>query len=176
MKDSKMKDFIQGLNADEAAQVLRTLLNDNPDLEKKAYEIAMEVVGNTDAQQIADKVFWELNGLDVDDLYGHSGRTSDGYVDPYEKAGEMFEEALEPFIKEMKKNQQRGLPAIAKAYCIGIVKGLWRFDEKSSSDFTDWVIDMPGECADDVIKEWKKGNPGDDDIAEVMNIVKDAQV
>jgi len=51
---------------------------------------------------------------------------------------------LEPFIKEMKKNQQRGLPAIAKAYCIGLIKGLWRFYEELISDFPDWVINMPG--------------------------------
>jgi hypothetical protein len=82
------------------------------------------------------------------------------------------EEALQPFIDEMKKNQQRALPAVAKAYCIGIIKGLWAYEEESCSDFKDWVTDAPGEYVDTVVEEWKKGNPNDKDIAEVMSIVK----
>ena len=76
---------------------------------------------------------------------GRSGRTRYGYVDPGDAAWEMFEEALNPFIDEMKKNQKRALPAVAKTYCIGIIKGLWRFDEESVSDFIDWVTDAPRE-------------------------------
>ena len=62
----------------------------------------------------------------------------------------MFEEALDPFIDEMKKNQKRGLAAAAKAHCIGIVRGLWQYEEGSSSDFAGWVEDAPGEYIDTV--------------------------
>jgi hypothetical protein len=82
----------------------------------------------------------------------------------------MFEEALDPFIDEMKNNQKRALPAVAKAHCIGIVKGLQMYEEESSSDFSDWVEDAPGEYIDSVIEEWKKGKPSEEDIAEVMSI------
>jgi len=105
-------------------------------------------------------------------MSGRSGRTQYGYVDPGDAAWEMFEEALNPFIDEMKKNQKRALPAVAKAYCIGIIKGLWRFDEESISDFKDWVTDAPGEYVDTVFDEWKKGDPSDEDIAEVMGFVE----
>jgi hypothetical protein len=75
----------------------------------------------------------------------------------------------------MKKNQKRTLPAVAKTYCIGIIMGLWRYEEGSSSDFSGWVEDAPGEYVDNVIEEWKKGNPSDDDIAEIMCFVKDGR-
>ena len=172
MNQSGMKKFIQGLNADEASQVLKDLIADDPGIMKKAYDAAMKVVGDVDADGIMDDVFSELDMLDMDDLNSRSGRTRYGYVEPCDAAWEIFEEALNPFIAEMKKNQQRVLPLAAKAYCIGIIKGLWEYDDKSISDFKDWVTDAPGEYVDTVVEEWKKGNPNDEDIAEVMNFVK----
>jgi hypothetical protein len=35
-----------------------------------------------------------------------------------------------------------------------------------------WVEDAPGDFVDTVVEEWKKGNPNNCDIAEVMSIVK----
>jgi hypothetical protein len=170
---SEMKKFIQSLSASEAACVLSDMLDNDPGLMKKAYDAAMKVAGNVDADAIMDRVFSSLNRLDVDELNNRSGRTRYGYVDPCDAAWEMFEEALDPFISEMKKNQQRALPAAAKAHCIGIVKGLWRFEQESYTDFSGWVEDAPGEFIDTVVEEWKKGNPGNEDIAEVMSIVEE---
>ena len=172
MKRSEMMRFIQNLNADEASQVLKELVGDSPDLTKKAYEIAMKVAGDVDADVIMDEVFYALDRLDMDDLNGRAGRTRYGYVEPNDAAWELFEEALNPFIDEMNKNQQRALPAAAKNYCVGIVKGLRKYEESSSSDIKDWIPDAPGEYIDTVVEEWKKGNPGDDDIAEVMIVAK----
>ena len=69
-------------------------------------------------------------------------------------------------------NQKHTLPAAAKAYCIGIIRGLWMYEEDSTSDFADWVEDAPDQYVETVIDEWKKGNPSSEDIAEVMSIAK----
>ena len=63
-----------------------------------------------------------------------------------------------------------------KTHCIGIIKGLWRFDEDSCCDFKDWVQDAPYEFVSTVVEEWKKGNPSDSDIADVLRIVEDSYV
>ena len=167
-----MKSFLQDLNDYEASRVLRVLLDGDPDLLSKAYDIALEVAGDVDADRIMDDVYYELESLDVDTMSGRSGRTSYGYVDPADASWEMFEEALNPFIQEMKTSQQRALPAAAKAYCIGIIRGLWRYGEDSISEFSDWVTDAPDEYIDIVVEEWKKGNPPSEDIDEVTDIVK----
>jgi hypothetical protein len=172
LKRSEMAKFIQNLNADEASQVLRDLLSDSPDLTKKVYEIALKVAGDVEADAIMENVFHELDMLDMDDLNGRAGRTRYGYVEPHDAAWELFEEALNPFIDEMRKNQRRTLPAAAKTYCIGIIKGLWKYNEESSSDLKDWVEDAPGEYVETVVEEWKKGNPDEDEIAEVMSVAK----
>jgi len=170
-----MKKFIQSLSADEAAYVLKDMLDSDPALIKKAYEAAIKVAGDVDVDAIANEVFYSLNSLDLDDLNGRAGRTRYGYVDPGDAAWELFEEALDPFIDEMKKNQKRALPAAAKAYCLGIIKGLWMYEKRSSSDLADWVTDAPGEYIDTVVEEWKKGNPSSEDISEVMIIARGDQ-
>ena len=170
-----MKSFMQGISKEEASRVLRGLLDDDPGLLRKAYDMALKVAGDVDADRIMDDVFCELDSLELDALSGRSGRTRYGYVEPADAAWEVFEETLDPFIAEMRKNQQRALPAAAKAYCIGIVKGLRRYEEESRSDFSEWVTDAPGEYIDTVVEEWKKGNPSNEDISEVMGIVKGGQ-
>ena len=165
---AEMKKFIQSLNPDETLQVLWQLIDKNPDIAKKAYEIAMKISCNVDADSIAEDVYIALNALDVEDLNDRAGKTLYGYVEPSEAAYEMFEEALQPFIDEMIKNQERALPVAAKSYCIGVIKGLLMYEKESESDFADWVPDAPGDFIDNAIYDYKKGNPSDDDIAEVM--------
>ncbi|MDR1204118.1 MAG: hypothetical protein LBL26_01355 [Peptococcaceae bacterium] len=47
-----------------------------------------------------------------------------------------------------------------------------KYKEESSSDLKDWVPDAPGEYVDTVVEEWKKGNPDDADVDEVMSFVE----
>ena len=165
-----MKKFIQNLSADEAALVLKDILDNDPSLMKKAYESAIKIACNVDIDEVMNRVYNSLDSLDMDDLNGRAGKTRYGYVEPTDAAWELFEEALDPFIDEM--NQKHTLPAAAKAYCIGIIRGLWMYKEESTSDFADWVEDAPDQYVDTVIDEWKKGNPPSEDIAEVMSIAK----
>ena len=175
MNRSQMIKFIRSLSADEASQALKILLDENPDLMMKVYDCAMKATASVDAESIADDVFSSLNILDYDDLNGRAGRTRHGYVEPDQAAWDLFEEALTPFIDEMAKNHKRALPAAAKSYCIGIIKGLQMYDKGSSSDLSGWLQDAPGEYIDTVIDEWKKGNPSDEDAAEIMSLVKGAR-
>ena len=169
---AEMKKFIQGLNTDQASQTLKALLDDTPDFTKKIYDVAMKVIGGVDSDDIKEDVYFELDMLDVEDMSNRSGRTRYGYVEPYDAAYEMFEEALYPFIEEMKKNQQRELPILAKAHCIGIIKGLQQYENESTSDFKDWVVDAPLGYVHNVIDEWKKGKPSKEDIADIMSFVE----
>jgi hypothetical protein len=168
---AEMKKCIKSLNADEAARVLNDLLDNNPDLMKKAYDTAMKIARDVNADVIMDDVFNTLNGLD--DISSYCGSTRYGYVEPSEAAWKVFYETLNPFIDEMKKAQKLALPAAAKAHCIGIIRGLWKFEEEATTDFAGWAEDAPEEYVDAVVKEWKKGKPGKKDIAEVMSIAKE---
>jgi hypothetical protein len=139
---------------------------------KKAYDCAMKITAAVDAEDIVHDVFSSLDDLDYDDLNGRAGRTRHGYIEPDQAAWDIFEEALDSFIGEMVKNHKRALSAAAKTYCIGIIKGLRMYEKSSCSELSDWLQDAPGEYIDTVVDEWKKGNLGNEDIAEVIRIAK----
>ena len=172
MSDLKKKNFIENLSSAEAERVLSELYDEFPELEDKIYDIALKEVSGVDEDDIMHDVFYELEELDIDDLYNSSGSTRYGYVDPNELSWEMFEETLTPFIDEMKKSQDRDLPNETKSYCCGMIKGLRMYEKEASSEFSDWVKDAPSQYIDVVLKEFKKGNPSDEDLAQVEALVQ----
>lgn len=167
MNRQNMIKLLQSLSEYEASKVLDTLLDDHPDILKKAYDAAMKVANDVDVDKITNDVYRSLSSIDIDDLYGRSGKTRYGYVEITDEAYVMFEESIDPFIDEMKKNQHRALPAISKAYCIGIINALRKFGKESYSDFSEYVRDESYDYIDTVLGEWKKGKPSKEDIAEV---------
>jgi hypothetical protein len=168
---SEMNKFIRSLSADEASQAIKLLLNENPDLMKRVYDCAVKAATAVDSEDICDEVFSCLDEMDIECLNGRAGSTSHGYVSPTDAAGELFEEAMAPFVVEIDKNHMRALPAVAKAYCIGIVEGLRKYENESKSDLKEWFLNEPRDYVFTVLGEWNKGNPCDEDVAEVMRVV-----
>jgi len=167
----KKVEFLKTLNADESALVLKKLLETHSNLVNDVYDIAIETACDIDSDSIMDDVYYELDSIDVDDLFSRFGKTRYGYKEPSEEAWEMFEEVLQPFITEMKKSQTRRLDSVSKIYCVGIIKGLIKYENESYSEFKDWATDAPFEYIDRIIDEWKKGNPDESDVAELTLIV-----
>jgi len=171
-----MIKFIRSLSTYEESKVLRGLLDENPDLLEKAYDYAVKVANAVDADEVCDGVFTCLSTLHIEDLNGRTGMTQYGYVSPDEATRELFEEVLAPFVGDIVKNRERGLPAAAKACCIGIIRGLRMYDEDPDSDFGGCVEGVPGEFVEIAINEWKMGNPCNEDIDEVMRVVEGVQL
>jgi len=64
-----------------------------------------------------------------------------------------------------------GLNEEAKNYCIGIIKGILKFDEESDSEFSEWAVDIPSEYLSTVVDEWKKDNPNADELKEIEGLI-----
>jgi enamine deaminase RidA (YjgF/YER057c/UK114 family) len=77
-----------------------------------------------DIKDIASLVYFDLDSIEVEEVWDRSGRTRNGYVEPTEMAFQMFEEALEPFLEEMKKYLKLSMFVEAKEYCMGILRGI----------------------------------------------------
>jgi hypothetical protein len=45
---------------------------------------------------------------------------------------------------------------------MGILKGIYQYEEDSGSEFKDWATDVPGECFGYVLNEWKKNSSNKD--------------
>ena len=167
---TKKKAVLAAISPDEALAVLNQLTKD-PQIRKMAEEIALAVVGDVDVDAVAEEVFYELDSIAVEDVWDNSGSTRDGYVEPGEYAWQLFENALEPFEEHLRKCRELSLTKQAKLQCMGILKGIWRFESESESEFKDWAIDAPGENMARVFEAWKKGNRNRKDIQEVTKFM-----
>lgn len=107
-------------------------------------------------ESVAGKVVAALESLEVEDVWDRSGSNRYGYVEPSEAAGEMFEEAIQPFRDEVDQCRRLSGAGEADVVCRGILKGLYDFEEESSSEFKEWAADAPGECFGSVLDDWKK--------------------
>ena len=150
------KSFLNGITDGEAFVILKILTEADKEIAKKAELVAREVLSRVNIEKVAEEVFSDLDAIQVEDLWDSSGRTRYGYVEPCERAGEMFEEALKPYIEELKRYQGLLLYNEAKSFCKGILKGLYKFKEESTTEYADYVEDEPESFSKTIFEEWIK--------------------
>lgn len=144
------------LKADETAVVLRLLLEKHPDLRKEVEALAKSVIGDVSVEDIADEVEDAVRGLDLDDLNSRAGSHAYGYVEPTEAAWELVEEAVMPFIEDIKRRVEAGQQAAALNTCVGVVLGLYRLRHSQGDDFLGWASDSPDEMAGEAVVTLRK--------------------
>jgi hypothetical protein len=170
--DKKMKrDLLDSINPEDALYVLKVLMNEDRKISDRILQILMERLHELDSYEITMDLYYQLDQLEVEELWDRSGSTRYGYVEPSEEAWVMFEEVIEPFVDEMKKYQKLGMPLQAKKYCTGIIKGIQKYEQESESEFKNWATDVPSDYVDRIMDEWKEGNPDPNDIAEVEGLL-----
>lgn len=84
----------------------------------------------------------------------------------------MFEEALEPFIEGLGKFRNLSMNAEAKTYCMAILKGIFRYEKESSSEFKDWAVDAPGENFRSILTDFQKEQDDPEVNTEMEDFVK----
>ena len=164
-------DIFDKISPNEALTILRQITKTDKNLKKKIIELAEDLFRDVDVDEICEAVFDALDGIDVHELWDRAGPKTDGYTSPEDMSVEMFEEALEPFVQEMQRLLDLKMHQEAKLYCMGILKGIYQYEEDSGSEFKDWSSDVPGESFGYILREWgKKGNIKD--IKEMKNFIK----
>jgi hypothetical protein len=159
-RDSGVRRTLERLKPDEAALVLRRLLDVHPDLASEAEETARTLLQEVKYEEIAAEIEDEIRALDYDDLNARAGRHEWGYVEPTEAAWEILEETVEPFREDMKRHLELGLEGEALEICKGLVLGCYRLSERAGGDVLGWAPDFPVEAAGHVLEVWYTG--GDD--------------
>ncbi len=149
-------DTLDAISGTDAIQILRILAERDRELSQEIDVIARDLLAEVSMDEVADCVQAELESLAVEDVWDRSGRRRDGYVDTGDAAWSMFENALEPFRKELAKYQQLSMPKQTEAVCLGILKGIYDFRWSSQTEFKDWAVDAPAEFFWVYLEEWKK--------------------
>jgi len=153
-KKSKSENSIDAMSADDALVILRTLAQEDINIAKRIEQLAMDDLRDVDIDVVAEEVCWALDDLEVEEVWNRSGSTRDGYMDPIDVAYEMFEEALAPFATELKKCRKLSLFEQEKSHCMGILKGIYKFDRESASQYKDWAADAPSEYFSITLDDW----------------------
>lgn len=98
-----------------------------------------------------------LRSLDLDDLESRAGRHRGGYTSPTEAAWELLQEAVEPFLSDMKRQMELGLEREALEICKGVALGLYRIRGSRGDEFFGWAEDFPAEAAADAVRVLARG-------------------
>jgi hypothetical protein len=149
--------ILESLKPEEAATVLRHLLEVRPDLASEAEEIARSLLHEANYEEVAAQIEDEIRALDYEDLNARAGRHEWGYVEPSEAAEEILEETLEPFVEDLKRHLELGLEAEALEICKGLVLGCYRLSQRAGGDVLGWAPDFPGEAAGHALEVWYRG-------------------
>jgi hypothetical protein len=150
----KKTSLVDELKPGEAALVLRQLLADHPELLSEAEKISRSTLGDVSFESIASEVEDSIRQLSLDDLNGRAGRHSWGYTEPTEAAWELLEEAVEPFVEDMRRHLSLGLDEEAFEICKGILLGLYQCRDASGDEFLGWASDFPAEAAGNTLADW----------------------
>lgn len=153
---SKKAHALDNLKPEEAVAVLRVLLERHPDLAKEVEDLAGSVIGDVSIEDVADEVEDAVRALDLEDLNSRAGSTAYGYVEPSEAAWELVEEAVTPFLDDIKRRVESGRYDAALSNSVGIVLGLYRLRDNNKDDFLGWAPDSPHEMAGEAVVTLRK--------------------
>jgi hypothetical protein len=166
-------DIFNKISPDEALEILKQIAKTDKKLKTRIIELAEDLLRNVDVEAVSDDVFGALDGIDVHELWDRAGPRTDGYTSPEDMAVEMLEEALEPFLQELYRLFDLKMHQESKFYCMGILNGIYQYEEDSGSEFKDWATDVPGECFGYLLGEWKKRCNNIKDKKEMKNFISD---
>lgn len=155
-KEKELKDILANITPDQAAQILKVLWEKRGAAREIIIREAERLLVPVDPDEIAEDVFFVLESIDVHELWDRSGSHSDGYTSPEDMAMEMVEEELDSFSDQIARYHNLGLHEEEKLYCMGVLKGLYKFEKEAKSEFRDWASDVAGECFEFVLKNWQK--------------------
>lgn len=147
-------NILDKLDGAESASVLKALLERRPELRSEAEALGKENLVRVSQFAVANDVADAVLQFDYDDLNSRAGSHSWGYVEPGEAACELLEQAMEPFISEMKRYLELGLEEQAREACQGILLGLYRVRKGANNEVLDWAEDFPPESAGDALDAW----------------------
>ena len=141
------RSLLKGLKAKEARQVLDELIEEQPSLRSDAERIARSILTSLDYQAVAESVKHCILGVEVERIWGRSGRKRWGYVEPTEAAREVLEEDMKPFLEDIQRFMSLGLTEAAVETCKGIVVGLYSLNTAGEAEIFEHIPDFPGEMA-----------------------------
>jgi hypothetical protein len=139
----------------EKAEVLESLIAQDPTLAVRAGREGRGVLAAVEIDAVASAVADALLGLDQEELSQHAGRTRYGYVEPTTAAWSLLEAALEPWLDDITRRASLGFHGPASEIGLGVLEGLGQVDDHGASDerLLSWAPDFTDEARETVLRQ-----------------------
>ena len=176
---NKNFNILEQISPEKALEILNILAQEDEKIAAKIEQIFQESLTDTDIDidididEIAQSVCWNLELLEVQEVWDNAGSTRYGYVDPNELAWEMFDEAIQPFLEQCQQYQNMSMPQEAKYYCMGILKGLYLFEIESKSEFKHWSMDAGHDNFTPLLDDCKKTCNNSEELKEMDEFIQE---
>ncbi|MGA8056013.1 MAG: hypothetical protein WCA12_19515 [Burkholderiales bacterium] len=151
-----MRDVIKKLTPEQALEVLMRLSHHRGAIRDTVLAEARNVLSEIDLDETAAEVFFALDSIDVHDCWDRAGSSGDSYTSPDDAALELIEAQLQPFFDQTKRYHELGLLEEEDTYCRGVILGIYRYEHESKSEFRQWAVDIPIECAGALLAQWRE--------------------
>ena len=165
-------EILENISPEEAHQILMRLAKTDPALARKIKKEAERLLKKIDAEEVCEDVYFSLDNIEVEELWDRSGSSRDGYSAPEEMAVEMVEKELNPHRDQVTKYLKLGMAKEARLYCMGVLKGIYKYTRKSESEFKDWTSEAPEQYFACLLAEWKKKTKNKSEINEMDAFLK----
>ena len=169
MNETYVLDDITG---EDALRILKKLCADDSALRTRVMDEARRVLADVDVDAVSEGVLLDLESLCVQELWDRSGPRRDGYSSPDEMAVEMFEEAIHPHEQEIEKYRRLGIVVPCMLYVMGTLKGIYRYEKESESEFKDWATDVPAETFGFLLDRWRK-DAGEEQYRRMSDFIRE---
>ena len=69
------KDILATITPDDAFAILKSLAKEDKNIKKRIEQLAIEYLEDVDVEEIADAVYFDLDLIEVEELWDRSGST-----------------------------------------------------------------------------------------------------
>ena len=155
-RNTRKPKLLESITGADALAILKVLAKRDKNLAQEIETVAKALLTHVEMDEVAADVQTELESLDIEEVWDRAGPKRDGYVDPGDAAWEMYEEALQPFQDRVYKYQKLSMLEEAELTCQGILKGIYKFDTESSTEYKEQeAVDASGEYFGMILDDWK---------------------
>ncbi len=167
-----MDEAIKKLTAQQALEVVTRLSERGGKIRDAVLAEARNVLSGIDLHQTADEVFFVLDSIDVQDCWDRAGSHRDGYTSPDEAAVQLIEEQLQPFLDQAERYHELGMTEEEATCCMGVILGIYSYHHESKSEFREWSVDTPIDCAVAMLREWRERAQNPASIAAMNEFIR----
>ena len=141
----------------ERASILAALVANAPGLRQRAEAIAEHILTTVDVATISDLIAENILDLGTEDLANRAGARRHGYVEPTDAAWQLLEEAIEPWLEDLRRRGRLGLNQAATDLASAMTQALETLDERADRIddclLRQWAPDFPFEAMSWVERE-----------------------